>query len=470
MKANSLNKMNSVNTWRRIVLVLGIVSLFGLVVTAGSAQLKNQKRVTGLQLGDAAGGSRVTIASDSPMSDYEAFRRGDRFYVKIPVATFAGASPDLRGNGFEDIRVETVGGSVVVSFRLQPGATARVDQRANRLDVIFSSVGVGLNPGGTTASNVYPTSRKRRAGFSSGFNSDASAGPVPPMSSSSSPQSIRNSYRPAAPARNNGSTATSLNVVPNRSNRSTRPSSTVNSGNQNAPRSSAISKAAPGTARSYPALPNATGGTSAASRSPSTSRGSASTSTSAPTPTPTPTVTPTPWTSTAPGATASPTWNAQTGTTAPTVYPTPANPYAQRPVSTPFPIASSTAESTWDRRMKTVKAWADSNRNALIVAGLISLAVLVGLGIWASKRRKRGSLATSNKKTGKVVREKVMGHPVVEEEPFRESPIASAPVATAAAASSGVQGNTRVQQAPTFKKATAQEHREVAQDREVFEL
>jgi len=31
----------------------------------------------------------VTIVSDSALNDYEAFRRGDRFYVKIPQAEFA---------------------------------------------------------------------------------------------------------------------------------------------------------------------------------------------------------------------------------------------------------------------------------------------------------------------------------------------------------------------------------------------
>lgn len=457
MKANSFNKMNSVNKWRHTVLVLGIVSMFCLVVTAGSAQLKNQKRVTGLQLGDA--GSRVTIVSDSPMSDYEAFRRGDRFYVKIPVASFAGASPNLRGNGFEDVRVQTIGDSIVVSFRLQPGATARVDQRSNRLDVIFSAVGAGRNPG-TTASNAYPTSRNRRAAFSSGFNSDASAGPVPPISAGSSPQSIRNSYRASTPARSGGSTATSLNVVPSRNNRSTRSDSRVVGGNQNAASKPTTRKAAPEAARSYPTLPNARGGTSTTSRPPSTSGGSGSTSTLAPTPTP--------WTSTSPGATASPTWNAPTGTTGPTVYPTPANPYAQRPESTPLPIASNTSDSAWDSRKKTVKAWARLNRNALIVAGLILLALLLGLGIWARSRRKRGALVMSDRKTSKAVQEKVTGNPVVEGEPVKESPIA--PVATAATASRGTQGNTRVPQAPAFKKATAQEHREVAQEREVFEL
>lgn len=79
----------------------------------------------------------MTVVSDSALNDYEAFRRGDRFYVKIPLADFSSALPQLRADGFEDVQVQRVGDNVVVSFKLQPGATARVEQRSNRLDVIF---------------------------------------------------------------------------------------------------------------------------------------------------------------------------------------------------------------------------------------------------------------------------------------------------------------------------------------------
>jgi hypothetical protein len=108
-------------------------------LTRGTAQLSNTKRVTSVQLGEAPEGARVTIVSDAAMNDYEAFRRGDRFYVRVPFADFAAAQPNFRGDGFDDVQVQKVGDSVVISFKLQPGATARVDQRANRLDVIFSA-------------------------------------------------------------------------------------------------------------------------------------------------------------------------------------------------------------------------------------------------------------------------------------------------------------------------------------------
>ena len=121
------------------VALLFFVSLSIFALTPGAAQVRNQKHVTAIQLGGAAEGSRVTVVSDLPLVDYEAFRRGDRFYVKIPLADFSSATPHFRADGFEDVQVQKVGDSLIVSFKLQAGATARVDQRGNRLDVIFSA-------------------------------------------------------------------------------------------------------------------------------------------------------------------------------------------------------------------------------------------------------------------------------------------------------------------------------------------
>jgi hypothetical protein len=119
-------------------LLASVISIW-FALTPGAAQSKNQKRIFSLQIGEASEGARVTVVSDSALNDYEAFRRGDRFYVRIPSADFVAGKPGFRGDGFEDVQVQKVGDSVVVSFKLQPGATARVDQRANHLDVIFSS-------------------------------------------------------------------------------------------------------------------------------------------------------------------------------------------------------------------------------------------------------------------------------------------------------------------------------------------
>lgn len=168
MKIKSLKRV-VVSKQRGGVALLSFVCLILFVLTTGTAQLRNQKHVIALQLGEAAEGSRVTVVSDSALNDYEAFRRGDRFYVKIPLADFTAAFPQLRADGFDDVQVQKVGDSVVVSFKLQPGASARVDQRSNRLDVIFSapnrstrnnSVNAATNRG-TSGTNVSRTAQER---------------------------------------------------------------------------------------------------------------------------------------------------------------------------------------------------------------------------------------------------------------------------------------------------------------------
>src|SRR4051812_11645255 len=119
----SLNK-SRVGTarWRPLAISLASFCLLWVAFISTQGQLKSQRRVTSVQLGQAAQGARVTIVSDSVLADYEAFRRGDRFYVRIPVAEFAFSSPRFHGDGFDDVQVQKVGDSVVISFKLQPGA------------------------------------------------------------------------------------------------------------------------------------------------------------------------------------------------------------------------------------------------------------------------------------------------------------------------------------------------------------
>jgi hypothetical protein len=139
MKIELLKSVKLEKKRRHSVALLFCVCLTLVVFMVAAGQVKNSKHITAIQLGGAAEGSRVTVVSDSPLIDYEAFRRGDRFYVKIPLADLSGAAPHFRADGFEDVQVQKVGDSLIVSFKLQPGASARVDQRGNRLDVIFSA-------------------------------------------------------------------------------------------------------------------------------------------------------------------------------------------------------------------------------------------------------------------------------------------------------------------------------------------
>jgi hypothetical protein len=140
MKLNFNKSTVFANGWRCGALLFASMCLVWLTFSSSSAQLKTPKHVTSLQLGRAAEGARVTIVADSALNDYEAFRRGERFYVKIPQAEFAFSQPRFNGDGFEDVQVQKVGDSVVVSFKLQPGASAHVEEHSNRLEVIFTAL------------------------------------------------------------------------------------------------------------------------------------------------------------------------------------------------------------------------------------------------------------------------------------------------------------------------------------------
>ena len=173
MKIKYLKSLFATDRRRSGVALSFLVCLSLFALTSSFAQLKTQRRVTGMQLGPAAEGSRVTMLADAPLNDYEAFRRGDRFYVKIPVADFMTGLPQFRADGFEGVQVQKAGDGLVVSFKLQPGAAARINQYGNRLDVVFSAPNRSLN--NTTASSGTPGTARQT---SSDRGSEA-AGPIP---------------------------------------------------------------------------------------------------------------------------------------------------------------------------------------------------------------------------------------------------------------------------------------------------
>src|SRR5713226_4965116 len=117
-----------------------------------------RQHVATLRSSDTAEGSRVAINSDQSLSDYEAYRRGDRFYVRIP-ATDVPHAEATRGRGFADVKVQRGTDSTVLSFRLQPGATAHVEQRSNKLEVVFSAPGTPRTSAAGPNTNSRETSR-----------------------------------------------------------------------------------------------------------------------------------------------------------------------------------------------------------------------------------------------------------------------------------------------------------------------
>jgi HEAT repeat protein len=151
---------------RRFVLLLAAVVFVCLAVfnsertraqqpNANSAAQKSRpKRLTPLRTSETPEGSRATITSDGELNDYSAYRSGDRFIVVVPQAEGTGGG-GARGRGFEGAQVERRGKDVVYTFKLQPGATARVNQKFNRLDVQFSAPKGPAN--NTSTANAKPT-------------------------------------------------------------------------------------------------------------------------------------------------------------------------------------------------------------------------------------------------------------------------------------------------------------------------
>jgi hypothetical protein len=141
--------------------------------SAGSSK----SHVATLRASDSPDGSRVSLSSDQSLNNYEAYRRGDRFYVRIPGADMPRAE-SIRGRGFSDVKVQRSGDSTVVSFRLQPGATAHVEQRSNRLEVVFTV------PGGNTSANTGRDTTRPRSNPDSNVSRKPNA--TKPSSSNSS--------------------------------------------------------------------------------------------------------------------------------------------------------------------------------------------------------------------------------------------------------------------------------------------
>jgi hypothetical protein len=339
-------KLNFTNTTvqeigrRPSVLLLAVLILVNSSITSSLAQKSSQKRITSVQLGELAEGSRVSVFSDSALTDYEAFRRGDRFYVRIPLADFTAAQPNFRGDGFDDIQIQRVGDGILVSFKLQLGASARVDQRSNRIDVIFSAPNRAVRNNSANPSPTRPASNAipgivtlQNSGNQQRRGPDA-AGPMPPDSPTANrprvvTQQIKSQMEPASrPSERN-------KVWENPSRVS------VDKAFKTAP-SNASSK-------SVVALSNA--------NEVKPARKSDLPSTFTPSSTPSyPTSTPA----------------------------TQSTPFQPRPI-----VASSTGQSGWKQRSEVVMRWVSANRVASVVSAFVLVTLLVFAGAMLYRGRRK---------------------------------------------------------------------------------
>lgn len=228
-----------------LVALTAALCLLCFALAQGTSQLKTPRRITGLQIGEAAEGSRVTVTADSALEDYEAFRRGDRFYLRIPSAEFSGLQTSLKGDGFEDVQVQKVGDGVVISFKLQPGASAHVAEGSNRLEVIFFA------PHRMASNRSASAVRNRLTGNSKGSRTPRStpkreadvAGPMPPQTPNGNNRYKSHESQPDV-------TSTGVASRMRSSNRAAQPQAGVVSSERPSPNSTPQQTATPYTATS----------------------------------------------------------------------------------------------------------------------------------------------------------------------------------------------------------------------------
>ena len=308
----------------RVAISVSLTLLASLNLLPVVAQSRSQKHITSVWTATSAVGSTVHVVSDGPVTNYEAYSRGGRFYVKVPAADLPSARGSLLGRGFDDVQIQRYGDGIIISFHLLPGTTARVDQAANRLDIVFTIPARAIG-GGIRGVDESDRTRAGRSG--------ATAGPTPLTARASS-----------SPAR--------LDETAGAGRKSTDGRTTS--------RSASLAKPTPS-----PAL-------AAASPVPSASpRVSAS-----PSPTPSGSV----------GAATSPDSSAFTVPSPISSEPQVSPVVQSTPAVTPE-VAAGTQDNDWRSRLNYWKVWAQLNWALILIGSLIVLALLVWLFFWRALRR-----------------------------------------------------------------------------------
>jgi HEAT repeat protein len=132
--------------------------------TPASAQKSDKsKRVFVGRSSDTGKGSRQTIKSDNPLNDYSAYRSGDRFFVVLPKADANSIPTNDSGRGFSDMKVQQRGNDVVLSYKVRPGTKPRVEQKFNRLDVVFDAADGSGAPASSNQGNAAQASQQQQS-------------------------------------------------------------------------------------------------------------------------------------------------------------------------------------------------------------------------------------------------------------------------------------------------------------------
>jgi hypothetical protein len=122
-----------------------------------SAPSTGQPPVVSLRMTTSPQGARIIVTSDHFFSGYESYRRSDRFYVKLPAANLPSVA-GMHGRGFTDIKAQREGDGLLLSFRLEPGASAHVEQHGNEIHLVITLLAATV-AGPNDRPNTVPAAR-----------------------------------------------------------------------------------------------------------------------------------------------------------------------------------------------------------------------------------------------------------------------------------------------------------------------
>ena len=162
------------------------------------------RRIASLRSHETRAGSRVTVTSDAALGNYTSYQSGDRFIVRIPEAAIAAAlASDLQGRGYERAQVERHGADVLLSFKLEAGATAQVKQSFNRLEIFFNAQEQQKTNSGGGAKDASPETTPTPAPSSAG-GTTGSAPVIAPDTTTSDSSSVKETVAGAKVAAGKG--------------------------------------------------------------------------------------------------------------------------------------------------------------------------------------------------------------------------------------------------------------------------
>ena len=189
--------------------------------SAQGQKSERPKRVFVGQGSSTAKEARQTIKSDNPLNDYSAYRSGDRFVVVLPKADASAVARGGAGKGYSEMQVQQRGNDVVLSYKLQPGAKPRVEQKFNRLDVVFDVAEGGQqqpaadNQPGQSARTATPHNTPPAEGRNTNPAGQTSAQTQGQAAATTNPAAVRPSDRqPAASPEGSGQRPSILNASP----------------------------------------------------------------------------------------------------------------------------------------------------------------------------------------------------------------------------------------------------------------